>query len=469
MGSAIDTPPEGGRLAGLANLSKSGSTLLDFLTRLLVVLVAVALIAIGASELFRKEVVIEPLAVPKPLTDLGFSSEVAATRLMDAIRALQSETTTSKQHLGARPEADTADVVVPGVGISLKSAVRYLRAVLSLPETRVSGEFVCAETGCPSDSLILRLRVTDRKTQVVTLPTLNSDGLDSYFDSAARAILLRTDPYVVAKHIYLDEPDTAHAIALRVIREKPEERKWALNLIGLIHAERGDMKAAIGSYTEAIEIEDDFVPALVNWGNALRDIGRRDRAVEMYQAAIKAKPEDPHAHANWAFLSLSQGEIDDAIDRYRRAIEHDPDQAALYVNLGIALKHAGTLREADDAFRIAASLDGATAAAYEEWGASLLLQANAAGEPAKKLAKLADSAEKLDAAITAHATAGTQVSERLSTLSGLVRASLRKSAPEAVEELETAMPPESSSAPGTSLQQLLRTGSGAVGGARVQP
>ncbi|MCU0889329.1 MAG: hypothetical protein MUC64_15210 [Rubritepida sp.] len=107
------------------------------------------------DELNRDDIEVRPIAVPARLAEAGFTPEVAALRLMDALLELQAS-------VGAEPRRRTGDATgphpdftVPLTGLSLRSLASALRDSFGLPERRVTGE-VTQE----GETLRLRLRLS---------------------------------------------------------------------------------------------------------------------------------------------------------------------------------------------------------------------------------------------------------------------------------------------------------------------
>lgn len=71
---------------------------------------------------------------------------------------------------------------------------------------------------------------------------------------------------------YLDENDTS-----------PE----AYNLVGYIHAQGGNLHAALNAYETAIEFDSAYLDAMLNAGEVLLQLGSFDAAIERVDAAIE--------------------------------------------------------------------------------------------------------------------------------------------------------------------------------------
>ena len=56
------------------------------------------------------------------------------------------------------------------------------------------------------------------------------------------------------------------------------------------------------------------------WGNALKDKGDLDAAIDSYKKAIKIKPDYAEAFSNMGNVHKDKDDLDAALDSYKQAI-----------------------------------------------------------------------------------------------------------------------------------------------------
>ena len=91
-------------------------------------------------------------------------------------------------------------------------------------------------------------------------------------------------------------------------------------------------------------------------GNALKDQGKLDDAIEAYKQALAIKPDYAEAHYNMGIALEEHGKLEEAIQAYNKALSIKPDYAEAYNNMGITLKEQGKLDEAIQAYNKALSI-----------------------------------------------------------------------------------------------------------------
>lgn len=182
----------------------------------------------------------------------------------------------------------------------------------------------------------------------------------------------------------------------------------AHNDLGNILVKRGEMKASIEEYRQAIRFKPRSGIYHFNLANVLVNQGQTDEAIEEYRYAVYYAPYFSRAYFNLAYHLTSKGELDEAIEMYRRAVREDPSYSRAYNNLGRILVGRGRLDEAVFIYRKAIEAQPDFALAYANLGHALVLQGKV-NEGAKSI----DRALEFDPALpTAHYAKGTVFLQR---------------------------------------------------------
>src|ERR1700733_8379551 len=116
----------------------------SFVGKCLTALVVLVVLLIVYQGLTRHVTVVDTITVPKVLADRGYSQDVAAQRLRDALARFSArlqaasapaDATTSEVAL----HAEQPDIVVPTVGISLDAVMSLLRSLLRSTRSQSMG------------------------------------------------------------------------------------------------------------------------------------------------------------------------------------------------------------------------------------------------------------------------------------------------------------------------------------------
>lgn len=115
-----------------------------------------------------------------------------------------------------------------------------------------------------------------------------------------------------------------------------------------------------------------------NLGNALKDLGRPEDAVDSYRHALEFDPKSAETHYNLGVMNQKLGHLDAAAESYQHAFQINPQDAEIHNSLGAIFLHFGEIAEAKRHFRQTIDIDPGFAEAYNNLGNALNNQGNAA-------------------------------------------------------------------------------------------
>jgi protein O-mannosyl-transferase len=109
-------------------------------------------------------------------------------------------------------------------------------------------------------------------------------------------------------------------------------------------------------FTHALAVTSNNDVALNNIGIIFLDKGQLDDAISKLQAAIDLRPENAPAHDNLAKALLKKGQVAEAMAHYRKFLELEPANVEARNTLGTALIQQGHVREAIDQWQEALAI-----------------------------------------------------------------------------------------------------------------
>ena len=131
---------------------------------------------------------------------------------------------------------------------------------------------------------------------------------------------------------------------------------------------KGAYDRAIEDYSQAIELNPNYVEAYGNRGVVYRSQGAYDRAIEDYSQAIELNPNGAVAYYNRGVAYGIKGDIDRAIEDCSQAIALRPDYDEAYSNRGNAYHMKGAYDRAIEDYSQAIELNPNSAVAYYNRG-----------------------------------------------------------------------------------------------------
>jgi tetratricopeptide (TPR) repeat protein len=148
---------------------------------------------------------------------------------------------------------------------------------------------------------------------------------------------------------------------------------------------RGDEKEATERFERALQVDAEYVPALIGRGQALLELDRPGDALASFEAALAKDPSltDLRTRVNVLRLSAMQDMLrrakaaadarrwEEAKAAYQQAISASPESAFLYRELATVEQRAGQSADALEHFRRAVQLDAADARSLSAIGAIL--------------------------------------------------------------------------------------------------
>lgn len=149
--------------------------------------------------------------------------------------------------------------------------------------------------------------------------------------------------------------------ATREYRAAVEHEPWLAsghyNLGTALLRTGGDPAEATQRLEQAIELQPDYVDALVNLGIVRAGQGAADAAGDLFQRAVDADPNHPNALSNLGTYHLQRGAFTDAVNVLARAAAVAPGRADVAANLAAAYLQTGNAGEARRFAQRALSID----------------------------------------------------------------------------------------------------------------
>jgi len=160
---------------------------------------------------------------------------------------------------------------------------------------------------------------------------------------------------------------SAEDLYREILRHQPNNAS-TLNMMGLLHFQKGQVQEGIQFIEKAISI-DPLNPQFVNsLGQVFLKLGRQEKAKSHFQKAIELNPRFTAAHINLGKFYRKLGQIKSAKIHFEKVLELDPNNPSATNNLGIINQMMGNLDEAGKNFERLITLNPNLAEGYHNLG-----------------------------------------------------------------------------------------------------
>lgn len=142
---------------------------------------------------------------------------------------------------------------------------------------------------------------------------------------------------------------SAEKLCRTVLQAQPDSYE-ALNLLGIIKAQTGQLEEAAQLLGRALAARPGDAAAHSNYGNVLCDLGRWREALALYERALQLDPRYLEAYNNRGRALSTLGDIAAALGSYDQLISLQPDNADAHYNRGASLEKLNRSEEALESY-----------------------------------------------------------------------------------------------------------------------
>ncbi|WP_431047095.1 tetratricopeptide repeat protein [Roseateles sp. L2-2] len=317
----------------------------------LFLLIALGFLAwIFIREWRRDSLVIEPFDVPKDLQDVGLTGTVLSQLISDHVAILQRTARIDDDEFDINfvelPKLQV-DLQLPGIALSLRSAIRYLRQLLGRHDNRLLGEVLKRE-----DGYAIRLRLSSGRARDVSTRFSSIESLEPALKAAAELAITLSNPLEAASIFFGEESrsnnfsKTLDALKLHLSSTPAATHQDAYVLWASIHRRLGEevemdnkLRHArqVGPPTWRGQARGAMGPRLcIFLGGLLRERQDLDGALRHFQLAAAAQPSrNVSALASIGFVYLDRNDLEAAKLWFRKAIECRPNSSRGYRGLAL--------------------------------------------------------------------------------------------------------------------------------------
>ncbi len=162
--------------------------------------------------------------------------------------------------------------------------------------------------------------------------------------------------------VLIGDTKGAKSILSKMVEKYPDSY-YGHKLLAVIYEKEGGMRKAIDEYVTAIDIKKNDYNSYYKISELLRDLGKKDEAIEMLEKLVRNKPDMYEASCLLGDMLCEQERFKEAASVYESALKFRPADYELYYNLGIVYTRLNDFQMAKDMYERAASIN------HKLWGA----------------------------------------------------------------------------------------------------
>ena len=276
---------------------------------------------------------LQPFQVPLELERAGYNGQVLAMMIQERVDELK-EIANSRRvdslelNVDLRPDLN---LDVMGVGLSASSMTFHLRELLGRTTNIIGGSLTNLEGVM---TLSMRMTGYESSTMDVVYDTGKSRAaIQEIVDKGAKYLLSKTDPYRLAIcYDRLGDTDKSEEWIRYIIKNRPQDRKWAYHFWAGLKNRKGDKEKAHLYYQKAIEEDENFVLPYraLAWGI----YSERDykQALPLFLKALEIKPDEKSMDTGAALCYRELGKLEEAGNHYRAFLKKFPEDLYGYGN-----------------------------------------------------------------------------------------------------------------------------------------
>ncbi len=276
---------------------------------------------------------LQALQVPQNLEKAGYNGQVLALMMQDRVHELKMLANSRRDdsldiNVDVRPDLN---LDVMGVGLSATSMIYHIKELLGRTTYTIGGNLLDLE-----QVLTLNVRMTDQEPFSAEVPYeegRSREAINEIVDLGAKYVLGKTDPYRLAI-CYEREGDIPKSEDLirKIIRDRPQDRKWAYNFWANIKHKLGDREKSYQYHRKAIEEDKDFILPIRGLAWKLHADKKYEEALAYFLRALEIDPKERSMDTGAAHCYRAMGKLDEADYHYRAFIEKFPENLYGYGN-----------------------------------------------------------------------------------------------------------------------------------------
>lgn len=139
--------------------------------------------------------------------------------------------------------------------------------------------------------------------------------------------------------------DPGVAALENAIRLDDADYRWPY-LVARVAQENNELDRAAVLLARVLELEADYLPALIRLGDLELSRQALEPARQWYEKALTVAPGSPAANYGLGSIAVSEGRPEEAVRHFQEVLEVQPSATAVHYSLGLAFRDLGQMEKA---------------------------------------------------------------------------------------------------------------------------
>ena len=183
-------------------------------------------------------------------------------------------------------------------------------------------------------------------------------------------LLSVTSAYIA---IFFKDDRKAKECLIKLVSKYPDSY-LGHKMLAQMYEKEGGMRRAIDEYVTAVDINKRDYKSYFKITELLKNLGKRDEAIEMLQHLIKIKPDCYEGSCLLGDLLCDEERFKEAANVYNEALKYNPGSYDLYYNLGIVYTRLSDFQLAKEMYEKAAAINHKMYGAHYNLGLIAFIQ-----------------------------------------------------------------------------------------------
>lgn len=323
---------------------------------------SITLLAAGAASITgvgvfnavtADSVAVDPIKVPAPFEERGFTSEIATARLLDEVNTYQRSSASEKERVSIlnKNQGDDLDKLQSSVGgIDVRRVQQAVQDSLGIKKQRITGEITFHKV---EDETIYNVRLRKLPANQVLLNLTVVGPPELVLKRTALAMIEVFDPHIAA-NIYWRDRDEENALRLIDVvlnSDRKADYKYSISLRGNIHVAHKQYPEAKKDFEQIMAIDPKFAAGHRMASARLLGQGDLDESLREADLAIEYAPAKWYGYLQKAQTLQAMKRLDEAETYFLKNIQMKPAGPGPYLQAGLFMVTRNKLNEAEEIIR----------------------------------------------------------------------------------------------------------------------